>query len=148
MLRAPLPAPSPEGDQRAQPDDQGGADRQERVDDDVLLGELGLLREPVDRRLAEEQEERVETAQVTARVLAVELGVLVAERLELVDPLLGDDRQIVAEAELDRLGRARLGAGRSEAVVDPVVAERALRRGAGVVVERDDADRKSTRLNS
>src|SRR2546426_12793772 len=39
------------------------------------------------------------------------------------------------------LGRARLRAGRPEAVVDPVVAEGALRRGTGVVVERHDAER-------
>src|SRR5207245_391931 len=133
-------APPPEGDQGAQPHDQGGADRQERVDEDVALRKLRLLREPVERRLAEEQEERVETAQVAFRVRAVELGVFVAELSELLDPLLGDAGQLVAEAEPDRLGRARLRAGGPEAVVDPVVAEGALRRGAGIVVARSDAD--------
>src|SRR5439155_1110243 len=118
--RVSSPTPPPEGDQGAQPHDQSGADRQERVDEHVALRKLRLLREPVEGRLAEEQEERVETAQVAFRVRAVELGVFVAVLSELLDPLLGDARQIVAEAEPDRLGRARLCAGGPEAVVDPV----------------------------
>src|SRR5262249_34332325 len=45
------------------------------------------------------------------------------------------------KAELDGLGRAGFRAGRPEAVVDAVVAERALLRGAGLLVERDHAER-------
>src|SRR5690349_23043793 len=61
-------------------------------------------------------------------------------------------------AELDGLGRARLGARGNQVVLQAVVAERALLGEPGVLVESDDrvgagrdavaADRKSTRLNS
>src|SRR5439155_1318392 len=89
----------------------------------------------------QQQEERVEPAEEALRVGAVELRVLEAHPLQRFDALLGLGDEIVAEAELDRLRRARLRARRAEAVVNAVVTERALLRGAGVLVERHDTKR-------
>src|SRR5262249_12387189 len=49
--------------------------------------------------------------------------------------------QFVQRAELDRLGRAGLGAGRGQAVADPVVAQRALVRAAVGFPPPDHAER-------
>src|SRR5205823_1229275 len=137
---APLP-PVAECEQGAQADDQRRADGQERVDDHVALRELRILRQVVRAGPREQEEERVEAAEKPLRVGAVELRVLEAHRLERLDALLRLGDQVVAEAELDRLGRARLRARRPEAVVNAVVAERALRRRARALVERHDAER-------
>ena len=61
--------------------------------------------------------------------------------VQLADPLLGPLPQLVQRAELDRLGRAGLGAGRAQPVADPVVAQRALVRAAVGLAPRDDAER-------
>ena len=116
-----------ERQEHAEADSQGRADGEQRVDDDVALRQLRIVRQVVDRRLGQQQEERVEAAQEAAGVGTVQLGVLEAHLLERLHPLLRLAHQLVAEAELDGLGRARLGAGRAQAVVDAVVAERALR---------------------
>src|SRR6266851_726956 len=55
--------------------------------------------------------------------------------------LLGLRGQLVAEAELDRLGGTGLGAGRPEPIVDAVVAEGALVGAPGVVVEGHHPER-------
>src|SRR5436309_15221712 len=102
MLGLPARAALAEGDQRADPHEQGGADRQQGVHEDVLLRKLRFLRQPVARRLGYEQEERVRAAQEARRVGAVELCVLEAHRLERLDALLRLAHEIVAEAELDR----------------------------------------------
>src|SRR5262245_45569975 len=138
---ASLVAPLAEGHDRADTDDEGRPHRHQRVGKDVALGQERLLRQGVGRRLVEQEEERVEPAERPLRVGAVELRVLVAHLLELRDPLFRLGHQLVPEPELDRLGGARLGAGGAEAGVDPVVAERAIVRPAGVVVEGDDAER-------
>src|SRR6266852_169680 len=130
-----------EGQERAQPDEDGRADREQRVDDDVALWELRILRQVVRRRLGQEQEERVEPAQEALLVGAVELSILEAHRLQRLHALGGLGDQLVAEAELDGLCGTGLGAGGAEAVVDTVVAEGALPRRAGVLVEADDAER-------
>src|SRR4029453_4330330 len=67
--------------------------------------------------------------------------VLEAHPLERLDAPLRLLHQIVAEAELDGLGRARHGACRPEPIVDPVIAERALRRAPGVVAEAHHPER-------
>src|SRR5438876_996323 len=60
MLGLSARAALPERDQRADADQQRGANRQQRVHEDVLLRELRVLRQPVCRRLGQEQEEGVE----------------------------------------------------------------------------------------
>src|SRR5437899_6450526 len=68
-------------------------------------------------------------------------SVLEAHPLQRLDALVRLGNQLVTEAELDGVGGARLGAGGPEAVVDAVVAEGALLRGARLLVERHDAER-------
>src|SRR5262245_8476519 len=139
-IAASLPAIA-EGQQGAQPDHEGRADGEERIDYNVALRELRLVRQVVGRRLREQQEERVQAAQKPFGVGAVELRILEAHPLQGLDPLLGLRDELVAEAELDRVGRTCLGAGGPEPVVDAVVAERALLRGAGGLVEAHHAER-------
>src|SRR4029077_6575048 len=62
-----------------------------------------------------------------------------ALRLERGDACRRDLAHLVERAEFDRLRRTRGGAGRFEIVLERVVGEGALWRGAGVVVEADDA---------
>src|SRR5213594_3299269 len=112
-----------EREERAQPDEDGRADREERVDHDVALRDLRVLRKVVRGRFRQQQKERVQAAQEALLIGPVELGVLEAHRLQGLDTLAG------------------LGAGGAEAVVDAVVAERALPGGPGVLVEADDAER-------
>src|SRR4030095_13819264 len=128
-LRAPLVAVA-ECQEHAEAYGQGRTDGEQRVDDDVALRQLGIVRQVVSRRLGQQTEERVEAAQEAPGVGAVQLRVLEAHLLERLHALLRLAHQLVAEAELDGLGRARLGAGRAQAVVDPIVAEGALRGGA------------------
>src|ERR1051326_8823132 len=130
-----------EREHRTEADDERRPDRQERVDDDVALRKLRARRQVVRLRLREQEEERVEATQESLGVGAVQLRVLEAEALQRLHPLLGLRDEIIAEAELDRLRRARFGARRSEAVVNAVVTERALLGGARLLVERDDAER-------
>src|ERR687890_984712 len=63
---------------------------------------------------------------------APDVGLAVAFVVELLYPLLGDSLQFLDFAEHNRVGRARLGAGRFEAVALAIVAEGAL-EGAAVV---------------
>src|SRR6267142_953733 len=130
-----------EREERAQPDEDGRADREERVDHDVALRDLRVLRKVVRGRFRQQQKERVQAAQEALLIGPVELGVLEAHRLQGLDTLAGLRDELVAEPELDGLGRTGLGAGGAEAVVDAVVAERALPGGPGVLVEADDAER-------
>src|SRR2546430_8759297 len=130
-----------EREERAQPDEDGRADREERVDHDVALRDLRVLRKVVRGRFRQQQKERVQAAQEALLIGPVELGVLEAHRLQGLDALAGLRNELVAEPELDGLGRTGLGAGGAEAVVDAVVAERALPGGPGVLVEADDAER-------
>src|SRR3990172_8054500 len=138
-IAASLPAVA-EREQRAEPDEDRRADGQERVRDDVPLRELRAVRQVVGAGLRQEQEERVQAAEEALRVGAVELRVLEAHPLERLDALLRLGLQLVPEPELDRLRRARLRTGRAEPVVDAVVAERALLRRAGGLVEGHDAE--------
>src|SRR5262245_5321318 len=126
---------------RAHAHDQRRADREQRVDDDVALGQLWILGQIVRRRFGEQQEEGVEASQESLGVRAVELGLLEAHALQGLHALLGLGDQLVPEAELNRLGRAGLGARGAEAVVDPIVAEGALLGGPGLLVEAHDSKR-------
>src|SRR5216683_1634803 len=141
-IAAPLVAAAiPEGNDRPYADQERRAYREQGIDQHVALGQERLLGQTVRGRLVEQEEEGVQAAQRALRVGAVELRLLVAHLLERCDPLVGLGHELVAEPELNRLRRARLRAGRPEAVVDAVVAERALVGPSRVVVERDDAER-------
>src|SRR6266566_4987912 len=136
-----------EREERAQPDEDGRADREERVDHDVALRDLRVLRKVVRGRFRQQQKERVQAAQEALLIGPVELGVLEAHRLQGLHTLAGLRDELVAEPELDGLGRTGLGAGGAEAFVDAVVAERPrprLRQGltpvAGVLVDVDRAE--------
>src|SRR5882724_8387071 len=133
-IAALLSAAVAEGHEGAHPDEQRRAHRQERVHQDVPLGQERFLREVVGGRLVEEEEEGVEPAEGAIAVGPVELGARIAHLLELRHALLRLGHQLVAEAELDGLGGAGLGAGRPQPVVDAVVAEGALVGPPGVVV--------------
>jgi hypothetical protein len=89
-------------------------------------GHDGVGREPVDLGLVEQQEERARPAHAALGVLGVQLGVHHPCRLQGGDALLGSFPELVDVAELDRLRRTGLGAGRRLVVEQPVVAERAL----------------------
>src|SRR5437899_1108779 len=52
-----------EREERAQPDEDGRADREERVDHDVALRDLRVLRKVVRGRFRQQQKERVQAAQ-------------------------------------------------------------------------------------
>src|SRR5437879_7744245 len=84
-----------EREERAQPDEDGRADREERVDHDVALRDLRVLRKVVRGRFRQQQKERVQAAQEALLIGPVELGVLEAHRLQ----------GLVAEPELE-IGRA------------------------------------------
>src|SRR5512132_2780623 len=116
--------------ERSQSDHERRADREQRVDDHVPLRQLGSRGQVVRRRRRQEQEEGVQAAEKALVVGAVEVRLLEAEPLERLHALLRLGHQLVAEPELDRVRGARLGAGGPEAVVDAVVTERALLRGA------------------
>src|SRR4029453_13561829 len=118
-IAASLPAIA-EGQQGTQPDHEGRADGEERIDDDVALRKLGLGRQVVGRRLREQQEERVQAAQEALGVGAEELRVLEPPPLRGPPPFwaLGDEPG--GKAKRDRVGGARLGAGGPEPVVDAV----------------------------
>src|SRR6266540_1106358 len=62
-------------------------------------------------------------------------------RVQVVQALTGSRPQLVDRAELDRLGRAGLGAGRFHPALEPVVAQRALLRDTFVGVHLDHAVR-------
>src|SRR5207247_4998908 len=85
-------------------------------------------------------EEGVQAAQRPFGVGAVQLRLLVAHLLERCDPLVGLSHQLIAEPELDGLRWARLRAGWPQAVVDAVVAERALVGPSRVVIEGHDPE--------
>src|SRR5215470_3280557 len=94
--------------------------------------------QPVDFRLVGQEEERVQPA---VFLLAVEPRLRHPLPAQLVQARAGDLLHRAEIAELDRLGRARFGAGRHQVGLQPVVAERALASQAARVVEADDVVR-------
>src|SRR5690606_11558984 len=81
------------------------------------------------------------------RPVAVNVCLLHALRPQIGHPLLRPVHQILDQPELDRVSRARLGAGRLQTVAQPIVAERALvglvvtdARPAVAQVKGDDAE--------
>src|SRR5205814_8482661 len=76
--------------------------------------------------IVEQKEERAETAHAVIRVAPVELRAVPALALQLLEPCVGALGQLLGRAELDRVRRAGLRAGRLVAALEPVVAERAL----------------------
>src|SRR3989338_10568315 len=117
-IGAPLPAVT-KPHQRAQPDDERRADREERVHDDVALRKLWAVRQVVRRRPREKEEERVQPTEEPLGIRAVELRVLEAHRLERLHAVRRLPDQLLPEPVLERDGRARLGARGPEPVVDP-----------------------------
>ena len=94
------------------------------------LGELGRRRQTVHFGLVDQQVERVESAQRTVAIGAVELAPRFTLRLQLTRLALRPLTQLIDGTELDRIGGARLRARRLEADAHAVVAERALLRRA------------------
>ena len=94
----------------------------------VAGGDHRVRRQAVDLGLVEQQEERPAAADAVVRVVQVEPGLGLAGRAQVRHPQRGPLAQLVQRAELDRLGRAGLGAGRVQAGAEPVVAQRALVR--------------------
>src|SRR5712691_4910226 len=107
-MAVPLSAPLAERHDGRHADQEGRPDGEHGVGQHVALGQLGLVRQIVGGRLVEQQEEGIEPAQGPLAVGAVEMGACEALLFELGDPLLGLGDQLVAEAELDRVGRAGL----------------------------------------
>src|SRR5256714_408070 len=92
----------------------------------MLRRDDGVGRQPVDLGIVEEEEERAESADAVVGITAVQLRAVPALRVQLLEPRVRALAQLVERAELDRLGRAGLRAGRLVATLQPVVAERAL----------------------
>ena len=93
----------------------------------VARGDDRVRRQPVDLGLVEQQEERAVAADAVVGVVAVQprLARRPASCSCSTRPA-GALAQLVELAELDRVGRARLRAGRLLADLEPVIAERAL----------------------
>src|SRR3546814_9947003 len=96
----------------------------------------------------EQQEEGVQLVDAAGRPWGVrrtvEIGVGDDAPVQRGHSVTGALLELIDLAELDRLGRAYLGAGRLHAALQPVVAERALMRLAVALIQA----RKSTRTNS
>src|SRR5712691_1816856 len=133
-------APLPQADERQQAQHSAARHREPGALGKVAGRQLGPARQPVHLRLVHEEIERVEAAERSTGVGAVQLG-LGALRLELVDPLLGPRAQLGDRAELDRVGRARLRAGGLEPHLEPIVAQGALLCRARHRIDVDDAER-------
>jgi hypothetical protein len=107
----------------------------------VAGGDHRVGRQAVHLGLVEQQEKRPAAADAVRRVVQVQLRVLLARRVQVLDPQPGPFAQLVKRAELDGLGRAGLGAGRLHAGAEPVVAQRALVCLAVLLAPGDHAER-------
>src|SRR6266540_3427688 len=117
----PIDTPNAEREQRRQPDRDRAADAEQRRGQHRPGGQLGRARQPVNLGLVHQQVEGVQAAE-DLLVGAVELSLGVALALKLRQPGVGALAQILDWAELDRLGRARLRAGRHQVMLEPIVA--------------------------
>src|SRR5208337_2808136 len=88
---------------------------------------LGLYRggKPVSLRRIQQQVERIQAAE-DLRVRPVQIGLAGALAVQLPDAVQGALLELGDWPELDRPRRAGLGARRHQAVLEPVVAERAF----------------------
>ena len=90
-------------------------------------GDHRVRRQPVHLGLVEQQEERPAAADAVVRVVASRAAPRSCPAAcSCASRLRGPLAQLVQRAELDRVGRARLGAGGLHAGAEPVVAQRAL----------------------
>src|SRR5436853_809102 len=80
----------------------------------------------VNRRLVQQQEERIQLAVFAGRVGAVEISALFAPFMQLLHSLARYLMQFRDGAKLDRFRWTRLRAGWLEAILLPVITERAL----------------------
>src|SRR5215471_12827106 len=96
VMAVPLSATA-EREDRAEADGDRGADRQQRIDDDVALRQLRIRRQIVRARLGQQQEEGVQPAEEALLVGAVELRLLEAHAPERLDALLRLGDQVVTE---------------------------------------------------
>src|SRR3954451_21998279 len=118
--------------QRGAEADGGGAGP--RVDArQVARGVDRVRRQPVDLGLVEEQEEGAEASDPVVVVGPVQPRLALPGRGQALKPGLGALAQLVESAELDRVRRAGLRAGRLLARAEAVVAERALPDAAVVL---------------
>src|SRR3989454_332099 len=135
-----LHAPLAQADERQQSEDRRARGREGGAPAEGPRRQLRVRRQPVHLRLVHQQVERVEAAQRPVRLGAVQLR-LHALRAELVHALVGPRAQLRDRAELDRVGRTRLGAGRLEPHLQAVVAQRAFLRRGGHGVDVYHAER-------
>ena len=112
------------------PASEAGRDRGQRGRDDVLLHRrVGVRGQAVALGRLGQQEERAEAAGELVFGLvagAVQVRALDPARMQLGHPARGDLHQLLVGAELDRVGRAGLRAGRLQSVLQAVITERAL----------------------
>src|SRR5439155_26251450 len=83
-------------------------------------------RKPVHLGLVQQQEEGAESIDAVGRIVAVQPGATDPGPFQSIDAVLSRDPQLVQRPELDRLGRARLGASRLVAIPYAVIAKGAL----------------------
>src|SRR5262245_51189914 len=98
------------------------------------------FRQVVDRWMVGQQEEGVERAVLARRLRAIKISLARPALMQRFDTPARLRAQFVNRAELDRIGRARLRAGRLDAVLLAVITERAFMRVAVGFVARDDAE--------
>src|SRR5437899_6283282 len=101
---------------------------------------LRVLRQTVHLRLIYEEVEGVEAAERASRIVAVQPRALLALGLELHEALVRPLAQFGDRPELDRIRWTRLGAGRLEPDLHPVVAQRAFLRRSLARVHVDHAE--------
>src|SRR5262245_35789628 len=131
------PAPVAEREHRADHAEDGGDEHGEISPGIVAARQHRVLRlrHAVHLGLVGQEEQRVEPPVL---LVAVEASFRESLAPHLVQPERGDVAHLIEVPELDRLGRANLGAGRRQVRLEPVVAERALAREPGRLVETDD----------
>src|SRR3989454_1928572 len=129
-----------QADERQHAEHRRARERERGALGQIARRERRFPREPVDLRLVHEEVERVEPPERPVGVGAIQLG-LDALRLELVDALVRPCPELRDRPELDRVGRARLGARGLEPHLEPIVAEGTFLRRARHRVHVDDAER-------
>src|SRR5262245_2519111 len=132
-----LSASLAERDHRADQAQHGRRQRAEIAPEIVAARQLRVrcVGEPVHLGLVGDEEEGMEPAVL---LVAVQARLRHALTAQLIQPGTGDVAHRAQVAELDRLGRTRLGARRRQVGLQPVVAERALAGEPGRLVEADD----------